>query len=337
MASNIEFEFKGLSFSDLPLNFSVKDFEHLNSVKYEVIPWGAQGRGARVTCRYNHLVSNDTAEEQTDTIANMVLEMFNQQQLNCFSRQRGKDSSTGELVVLRDHGYFSDDIIPTILNHKPQGGFSDLITEDLLNLYRTYSNGVLHFGVVHLEYTMDEFSWDFNFGICTDLSWSGSDAIIELDINEMIAAEAIAASSGRKSLISLVLYKSYRRSAVTYSMSLDSIMPPDYTGREEDENTLVVTYDLSLLGPLEVNAKVKISATQSESYYNKLFILLAIILAIIVGSFVTVFMLLRKRKRRKTREEKPVARNGAVIMFNYLFAKYGCCCRTAADRRYVFH
>ncbi len=329
LASNIEFEFKGLNLTDLPLNLSVGDFDYLHTIKYEVIPWGAQGCAARITCRYDTNVSNDTAEEQTDIIANYVLAMFNQQQLSCFFDQRRKDSSTGELIVLRDHGYFPYNAIINVLAHKPQGGFSELITEDFINLYKKGD----YISFVPLEYTIHGSSWDFNFGMCTTLPWNGTDDIISLDINEMIATGPIAASPHMKSLVSMVLYKSYKKPDVTYSMSIESINPPNCTEREEDEDILTLTYDLSLLEPIQINARVKVAMTYTEYPDSKFLILAVVISAITITSLVALLFSKRRREKEvKNHEKQSAIRSGVAPVSNHHLAKHRSRSRATTDR-----
>jgi hypothetical protein len=329
LASNIEFEFKGLNLTDVPLNFSVGDFDYLHTVRYEVIHWGAQGCAARITCRYNSDVSNDTAEEQTDIIANYVLAMFNQQQLNCFFNQRRKDSSTGELIVLRDHGYFPDSTIIGILQHRPQGGFGALITEEFLSMHTMGE----YITFVNLEYTIRESAWDFDFEVCSDLPWNGTNDVITLNVNEMVATGAITSSPYRKSLISMVLYKSYKKPDVTYSMSIESITPPNYTEREEDENTLVLTYDLSQLEPIQVSARVEITMAHVENPESKILILVGVISSIIITSLIAVLLYVRRREKKvKNGEEKSAIRSRIASMFNHDLAKHRNHLRATTDK-----
>jgi hypothetical protein len=297
LKSNVGFEFKELNLTDLPLNFSVGDFEYLRTIKYEVVPWGAQGRGARITCTYNGNVLNDTAEEYTSIIASQMLTMFNQQQLDFFDNWRTKDSTTGELRIFRDYGYFPDSAIISILEHKPQGGFSELITGDFLNLYKRDDR----MNVAHLEYTVYESSWDFNFDVTTTLPWNGTNDVINVDLNKMIASGPIAASPHMKSLVSMVLYKSYKKPDVTYSMNIESITPPNCTEREENEDILTLTYDLSLLGPIQINANVAVSTKHTEDLDNSLVILVGVTCAVVIAVLIAALLFAKKRKSVKER------------------------------------
>ncbi|MBS7632736.1 hypothetical protein KEJ15_03825 [Candidatus Bathyarchaeota archaeon] len=324
LASNIEFEFKGLDLTDLPLNFSVGDFEYLRTVKYEVIHWGTQGCFARVNCRYSNEVSNNTAEGQAEFIANKVLAMFNQQQLDCVYSRLIRDGDTGELVALRDYGYFPESAITDILKRKPQNGLSGLITESFLSRFKVGE----HITFVNLEYTLYKSYWNFDFEVCMDLLWNGADEIINLDVNAMLASGPIAASSDRRALISLVLYKYSEESDIVYSLSLDEITPPNYTEREEDKYTLVVTYDLSLMEPIQVNAKVNIFVEQKENSSSKLFILSGVILSITAISLIAVFTIVRRRRRRKTSDKDSIAGSRTIALFNAYFAKHESTFRT---------
>lgn len=264
------------------------------------MPWGQEGYAIRFVVNYDpSIVSNETAVGYAYTVSEEIIKVTNQTNLRKFFSTAYIDNSTNTRVIIVDHGFLPATLssLESLLNHRPNDGFANLLTEKLLQKFipgETDETGIFGQALSDLKYMLikinDRYQWNFKIQFSIHTPLCDERWVETLDLNSLLLNDGlIQPSSQRKSEIIVEMPKRHSIPSGDYEVTFETLHPDGVV--EEYDGWIRVVYQVTASID-NVVAAIKVNRVAAANGYMQF-----IIIGLIVVTLVIIVILIKKKRK----------------------------------------